>query len=71
MFEIQIVEETLNQELVKTVNARDLHAGLGIGRDFSSWIKSRIEKYGFTQAINFTRIKSTPQNGGVAIKKYG
>jgi phage anti-repressor protein len=67
MFEIEIVEETLNQELVKTVNARDLHAGLDVGNNFSTWVKNRIEKYGFAQDTDFTVIKSTPANGGVAI----
>jgi phage anti-repressor protein len=55
MFEITIVEETLNQESVKTVNARDLHAGLGVGRDFSNWIKARIKKYGFVQGVDFAK----------------
>lgn len=30
------------------VNARDLHDRLEVGRDFSTWIKERIEKYSFT-----------------------
>jgi phage anti-repressor protein len=29
----------------RAVNARDLHAFLNVGRDFSNWIKERIEKY--------------------------
>lgn len=35
-----------NQTLV---NARDLHNTLGVGRDFSNWIKERIEQYGFVK----------------------
>ena len=28
----------------QAVNARELHQKLGVGKDFSSWIKNRIEK---------------------------
>ncbi len=31
------------------LNARDLHNALDVGRDFSSWIKGRIEKYEFVE----------------------
>lgn len=34
-------------------NARDLHAFLGVGRDFSNWIKSRIEEYGFIDGEDY------------------
>lgn len=34
-------------------NARDLHAALGVGRDFSNWIKDRIEQYGFSDGEDF------------------
>jgi anti-repressor protein len=36
------------------VDARTLHIELGIGRDFSNWIKDRIEKYGFIEGIDFS-----------------
>jgi anti-repressor protein len=48
------------QELIKintqeqTVSARDLHSYLGSKRDFSTWIKDRIEKYGLVENIDFT-----------------
>lgn len=37
----------------KDVNARDLHAFLGSKRDFSNWIKGRIEKYGFVEGLDY------------------
>ncbi|MGE3682057.1 MAG: antA/AntB antirepressor family protein [Bdellovibrionales bacterium] len=40
-------------EEVQTVNARDVHAFLGVGRDFSNWIKGRIEEFGFVQGTDF------------------
>jgi anti-repressor protein len=37
----------------QTVNARDLHAALEAGRDFSTWIKGRIEEYGFAEGEDY------------------
>lgn len=31
----------------QTCDARDLHQFLEVGRDFTNWIKARIEQYGF------------------------
>lgn len=39
-------------------NARDLHASLQVGRDFSTWITSRIDEYGFEESIDFLVIDS-------------
>lgn len=42
-------------------NARDLHAFLSVGRVFASWIKDRIDEYGFSQGDDFlpVLVKST------------
>lgn len=37
----------------RIVNARELHEFLGVGKDFSNWIKDRIEKYGFVEDEDF------------------
>jgi len=37
----------------KTVNGRKLHCYLEVGRDFSNWIKGRIEQYGFEEGIDY------------------
>lgn len=36
-----------------SVNARDLHGALDVRRDFSNWIKGRIEQYGFVEGEDF------------------
>lgn len=41
----------------KVVDARLLHAFLQIRRDFTSWIKDRISKYGFIENQDFVLIK--------------
>ena len=46
--------EIITRDDTQYVNARDLHASLGVGRDFSTWIKERIEKYGFIEGKDFS-----------------
>ena len=46
-------------ELIKinsnnTVSARELHEFLESKRDFTTWIKDKINKYGFVEGIDFT-----------------
>lgn len=50
----------------RAVNARELHQFLGVGKDFSSWIKEKISKYGFIKEQDFevfTEIGENPQGG--------
>ena len=51
------------------VDARVLHSELGVGRDFSTWIKSRIDKYGFEEKNDYIKTLSYPKNIDVA--KFG
>lgn len=46
---IPVFTGTIADRSVQLVNARDLHAFLQVGRDFTNWIKGRIRKYGFTE----------------------
>lgn len=51
----------------QTVNARELHTFLEVGKDFSTWLKDRIEKYGFIENLDFVKIDSPKlgnQRGG-------
>jgi len=50
---------------VNAVNARDLHAYLEVGRDFSSWIKDRIATFGFAEHKDFetSEILRSPNSG--------
>ena len=43
---IKLNETEIDDKLVQTVNARELHAFLEVGRDFSNWIKARLETLG-------------------------
>ena len=50
----------------RAVNARELHQKLGSRRDFSSWIKERIDKFGFVENQDFevfTKFGENSQGG--------
>ena len=47
--QIQIRPNRVGEATIQTVNARDLHAFLEVGKDFSTWVKNRIEQYGFVE----------------------
>jgi anti-repressor protein len=46
---VPVTKTQLNGKLQQTVSAKQLHHFLGVGRDFSTWIKGRIEQYGFIE----------------------
>lgn len=39
--------------MIETVNARELHSFLEVGRDFSTWIKNRIKQYDFVEGVDY------------------
>mgnify|MGYP001107529897 FL=1 len=43
---------------VSLVSAKKLHAFLGVGRDFTNWIKGRISQYGFTTGVDYIIVES-------------
>lgn len=53
---IKIVQKTIGSEKKRFVNARELHKWLKVGRDFSSWIKDRIEKYDFEEKADYFKV---------------
>ena len=50
---IKIEKSNVGGDLIETVNARELHQFLEVGRDFSTWIKGRIEQYGFIGDVDY------------------
>ena len=48
----------IGSEVVNTVNARDLHKALESGKDFSAWIKARIEKLNLAEGVDYIIIES-------------
>lgn len=68
---ITLHQSTINQEMVQTVNARELHAFLESKQEFANWIKNRIEKYGFTENVDFLiNLSKTPSGGRPSIEYH-
>lgn len=59
------VDLEINGEVEPTVNARDLHGLLEVGRDFSTWIKDRIRQCGFREGKDYVVVEnlSSPNSG--------
>lgn len=63
--------QTINAETVQTVDARELHEFLGVGKDFSTWIRGRIKTYTFLESIDFIKLpRSGEQNNNPAIDYF-
>jgi anti-repressor protein len=61
---IPIGNADIGGKTVQTVDARRLHEFLEVGRDYTSWIKGRIERYDFAEGRDFVNYYTAPQNGG-------
>lgn len=44
---IPLTTRRIGDDAIQTINARDLHAFLEVGKDFSTWINARIQQYEF------------------------
>ncbi|PIT68602.1 antA/AntB antirepressor family protein [Bartonella tribocorum] len=69
---IKISEQAIGQEIVQTVSARELHAFLEAKRDFSNWIKDRINKYNLLENQDYLVFTNFGENlqGGRPSKDY-
>ncbi|WP_295991620.1 antA/AntB antirepressor family protein [Rugamonas sp.] len=61
---IPTCQSAIGGTLMQTTSARDLHSFLKVGKDFSTWIKGRIEQFDFVENSDFVAVDSAPQNGG-------
>lgn len=53
---IPILLAYIGGEQIQTCNARELHKFLGVGKDFSSWVKAQIEHAAFTEDKDYLTI---------------
>lgn len=71
---IPVFNGTISNETTLLCDARDLHAFLGAGKDFSTWIRLRIAEYGFTENQDFILLPKTGEQkkgrGGHNRKDY-
>lgn len=68
---ITINTQFVNNLPIDTVNARDLHDFLEIGKEFANWIKDRIDQYDFTENQDYClTIAKTGKRQNVVLKEY-
>ncbi|EDM2047195.1 phage antirepressor Ant [Salmonella enterica subsp. enterica serovar Muenchen] len=70
---IPVFNGTINNESVLLCDARELHNFLGVGKDFSTWIKSRIAEYGFVENQDYILLSNSGKQssrGGHNRKDY-
>lgn len=60
---VPVFTGTIQHQSTQLCNARDLHAILQVGRDFSSWIKDRIEQYGFVEGEDYSPVSGNRSDG--------
>lgn len=71
---LPVAVRLIGGEEIATTNARELHAFLEVGRDFSNWIKEKIAEYGFIEdqeyAIEVFAKNGENSKGGRPSKEY-
>ena len=70
---IPLHPQTINGNAVETVSARELHSFVESKQDFSTWIKNRIEKYGFVEDVDYLLhkiVEQTPSGAKHKIEYY-
>lgn len=62
---LTIHSHDFNEHSLDTVNSRDLHTFLDVGRDYATWIKTRITQYEFVEGEDFLILEglSSPKRG--------
>ncbi|WP_324029484.1 hypothetical protein GC087_01440 [Pantoea sp. JZ2] len=69
---VPIQQGNICGESASVVSAKKLHAFLEVGRDFTTWIKARINQYGFTSGVDFIVVEnlSSPILGSANINRF-
>lgn len=62
---LNIAKSEIGNEVVDSINARDLHIQLWVWKVFANWIKDRIEKYKFAEWEDFAKIGKPQQNNKI------
>lgn len=68
-----ISNQPINDKSVQTVNARELHSALGVGKVFAAWIQARIDKFKFEEGSDYIILLSNSGNqvhGGANKKDF-
>lgn len=68
---VPIHQGSIGGETASLASARRLHTFLEVGRDFTTWIKGRIDQYGFTSGVDFIVVEnlSAPVSGSAKYRQ--
>ena len=65
---IQVSKQNIgNQSSVNAVNARELHAKLEVRTRFNDWIRRAIDRYGFEENIDYSKLSNANPSIGVEV----
>ncbi|MEY2342087.1 phage antirepressor KilAC domain-containing protein [Acidithiobacillus sp. IBUN Pt1247-S3] len=59
---IPVSSRAFGDSIAQTVNARDLHAFLEVGKVFAAWIQDRIQQFGFVENQDFVILSEIGKN---------
>ena len=59
-----IVPAQIGEGTIQTTNARRLHSFLGVGKDFSTWFRDRVDQYGFAENVDFVFVPNSGEYSG-------
>ena len=70
LINIKVIQKNFNGDKKRFVSARELYKWLGVRRDFSTWMKDRVNKYDFVENLDY--FIAFPQFGdGLKSNKIG
>ena len=67
---VKISETQIGNDVINSVDARELYEFLGSKQDFSTWMKNRIDQYGFIQDIDFIQFHNFVESNSKARIEY-
>ncbi|HDK2269615.1 TPA: antA/AntB antirepressor family protein [Escherichia coli] len=62
---VPVISGQIGGRETNIASARALHKALGVGRDFTTWIKARITQYGFVEGVDYVIVEdlTSPKRG--------
>ena len=67
---MELIKIDIDENGIKTVNARQLWNFLESKQDFSTWIKTRIEQYGFVECTDFISLHKKMEANNATLIEY-
>lgn len=60
---VPVLEGEIGDIKTLVVNARDLYTFLGVGKNFTDWLKVRVRQYGFEEGRGFIPVWGKSSGG--------